>query len=465
MNDPELNESDLYRFDPDSDTEDEAPRKRYKDKTRKKRKKRRITAGRIAAAVIVLFILTYFSMVVYTSNFTMLETEQADSFELNDCIEVEATAVRDEEYITNNKKGIISYTVEDGEKVNAGGVVAKLFASEQDVENFAQYKETENELELLKQMTGSSETLFVDLDTVDAQIKKKLIDYRTMTVQNKLPSAAASKLDLLRLFNERTVVTGGSANFDGRIAELQAQLDSIHVPGDTGSVKSKDSGFFVSLLDGFENSLDYSRAESLTADEVNAAVRKDPPSDAVGKIIKTINWYMLCPVTSEQALTVASGNTVVEVSVPRVMSGTIPATRITVNQSSKVENGLLVLKCDYMDGTLADIRRENITIKTKTYSGLRVSRSAIHDDYVTVQDKNEDGELIGEPHKEKTQGVYVVYGKRLAFVPVHIIYSDNDFVICSDDVNDPELPTGETIALHDTIVVRGKELYDGKIVR
>ena len=462
MTDPELF---VTSFDDDQAYDEETPRRRYKSRNKKRKKRRRITVGRVIAALVILFTLTYFSMVVYTSNFTMLETEQADFYELNDSVEVEATALRSEEYITNTKKGIISYTVEDGEKVNAGGTVAKLFASEQDVESFSEYNEIESELNVLNQMTDDADNLFVNLETVDAQIKKKLIDYRTMTVQNKLPSAAASKLDLLRLFNERTVVTGGSANFDGRIAELQAQLDSISVPGDLGSVKSKNSGFFVSLLDGYENALDYTKAESLTADELNAVVRKDPPSDAVGKIIKTINWYMLCPVSSEQALTVASGNTVVEVSVPRVMSGTIPATVISVNQSSKVENGLLVLKCDYMDGTLANIRRENITIKTYTYSGLRVSRSAIHDDYVTVRDKDENGEPIGEPYKKKAQGVYVVYGKRLAFVPVHIIYSDNDFVICSDDVNDPELPTGETIALHDTIVVRGKELYDGKIVR
>lgn len=450
------------RPEDETDADDEAPRRRYKSK---KKKKRGLTAGRVAAALFALFLLVYISMVIYTSNFTMLETEQADFFELNDSVEVEAVALRNEEYITNSKKGMISYTVDDGEKVNAGGVVAKLFASEQDVESFMQYNEVESELDLLKQMTGSADSLFVNLDTVDAQIKKKILDYRAMTAQNKLPAASASKLELLRLFNERTVVTGGSSNFDARINELQAQLDSIRIPGDLGSVKLKRSGFFVSLLDGYENALDYSRAEALTADDINAMVRKDPPADAVGKVITTINWYMLCPVTSEQAMTVASGNTVVEVSIPRVMSESIPATVIAVNQSSKVSDGLLVLKCDYLDGTLADVRRENITIRTYTYSGLRVSRSAIHDDYVTVQDYGEDGEKIGEPYKKKTQGVYVVYGKRLAFVPVHIIYSDNDFVICSDDLSDPELPTGETIALHDTIVVRGKELYDGKIVR
>ena len=453
---------EIYLDDHDTEQpEEEQPfRRRYK-----KKRKRRISIGRILAALFIMFLLVYASMLIYTSNFTMLETEQADFYELSDSVEAEAVVLRDEEYITNSKKGIISYTADDGEKVNAGGTVARLFSSEQEVEDWQRYNDITQELSLLTQMTSSSDSLFVNLDTVDVQIRNKMTRYKNEVAQNRFNMAEDSKLELLRLFNERTVVTGGSANFDERIAQLQSELDGIRVSDGVGSVKSKKSGFFSSKLDGFENSLDYSRAESLTADDLSNMLEKEPPSDAVGKVIDTINWYLLCPVTSEQALTVASGDHVVEVSVPRVMSGSIPATVIGVNQSSKVENGLLVLKSDYMDGTIADIRRENITIKTYTYSGLRISRSAIHTDTISVQDYDENGNKVGEPHDEEVQGVYVLYGKRLTFVQVHIIYSDNDFVICSDDPSDPELLTGKTIALHDTVVVKGKELYDGKIVR
>ncbi len=442
-------------------------RQRHERRRAKRRKirRRRKLITRIFAGVFALFFLTYFSMLLYTSNFNVMETEQADFYEYSDGLDVEAVALRSEEYITNSKKGIISYTAGDGEKINAGGTVAKLFASEGEVENWQRYNDINSELTLLRGMTGSNDSLFVDLDTVDAQISKKITDFKNETAQNKLTGADKYKLNLLRLFNERTVVTGGSSNFDGRISELQAQLDEIKISEGLGSVKSKRSGFFSSRLDGWENSLDYSKAEQLTADTVNAAVRKDPPSDAVGRVITTINWYLLCPVTGEQALTVSSGDSVVSVSIPRVMSGSIPATVIGVNQSSAVSDGLLVLKSDYMDGTLADIRRENISIKTYTYSGLRISRSAIHDDFIKVQDYNDEGEPIGEPHEEKVQGVYVLYGKRLEFVQVKIIYSDNDFVICSEDTTDPELLNGKTVKLHDTVVVRGKELYDGKIVR
>ncbi|MBQ1390010.1 MAG: hypothetical protein IIY78_10375 [Clostridia bacterium] len=449
------------------ENESEIIRERHERRRAKRRRihKRRKIIRRVLFGVFLLFLMTYFSMVLYTSNFSVMETEQADFFEYNDGLDVEAFAVRSEEYITNSKKGIISYTVDDGEKINAGGSVARLFGSEVEVENWQRYNDINNELTLLRNMTGSNDSLFVDLDTVDVQIQKKITDFKNDTAQNKLTSVNKYKLNLLRLFNERTVVTGGSANFNSRIDELQSQLDEIRLSEGLGRVKSKHSGFFSSRLDGFENSFDYSKAESMKADDVKKAVRKDPPSDAVGRVITTINWYLLCPVTGEQALTIASGDRVVSVSIPRVMSGSIPATVIGVNQSSAVSDGLLVLKSDYMDGTLADIRRENISIKTYTYKGLRISRSAIHDDYISVQDYDEAGNAVGEPHDEKVQGVYVLYGKRLEFVQVKIIYSDNDFVICSDDTTDKELLNGKTIKLHDTVVVRGKELYSGKIVR
>ena len=454
-------DEELFDDIPDEAPEsEEAPfRRRYR-----KKKKRKIPVARILAALFALFLLVYASMLIYTSNFTMLETEQADFYELSDCVEAEAFILRDEEYITNSKKGIISYTLSDGEKVNAGGTVARLFSSEKEVEDWQKYNDVKSELTLLEQMTSTSDSMFVNLDTVDAQIRKRITDYKNETAQNKLNGASA-KLELLRLFNERTVVTGGSANFDERIAQLREELDSIHVSEGVGSVKSKKSGFFGSKLDGFESALDYTKAEKLSADDVKAAVMKEPPSDAVGKIVKTINWYLLCPVTSEQALTIASGDTVVDVSIPRVMSSSIPATVLGVNQSSKTADGLLVMKSDYMDGTIADIRRENITIKTYTYSGLRVSKSAIHEDYINVYDYDGNGNKTGQARKEKVQGVYVVHGKRLQFVQVKIIYSDNDFVICSDDPTDPEILGSNTITLHDTVVVKGKELYDGKIVR
>ena len=450
---------DFIEIQDDEPEEESVSRKRYR------KKKKRLPIGRIIGAAVVLFFLVYFSMLIYTSNFTMIDTEQAEWFEINDYVEANAYAVRSEEYIHNTKKGIIAYVADDGEKINAGGAVAKLFSTEQDVENWQEYNRINNELTLLKQMTNAENNLFVDLDTVDAQIKNDIVTYKNYIQSGRLGSARDSKLDLQQLFNERVVITGGSANFQTRIEELETELKAIDVSKSIGSVKSKSSGIFISELDGFEQSLDFEKAEKLTASEVENMLKKDPPGDAVGKIVTTLNWYLLCPVTSEQALTVAAGDEIVDISIPKVISGTIPGTIISVNQDSKTNDGLMVVKCDYMDSKLAKIREEDITIKTKTYSGIRVSRKAIHEDFISVQDYDEEGNPVGEPHDEKVQGVYVMFGRRLTFKQVNIIYSEKDFVICDTDTDNPDLLNGKTIELYDEVVVQGKELYNGKLIK
>lgn len=452
---------DYIEVQDDSEEEEESlGRKRF----RKKRKKR-IRIGRIFGAVFIVFLLVYISVLIYTSNFTLIETEQADYFEINDYVEAKAYALRSEEYIQNTKNGIIAYVIDDGEKVNAGGTVAKLFASETDVENWQRYNEVNEELTLLRQMTNAQNNLFVDLDTVDAQIRNNIITYKNSICGNRFNLARESKYDLMELFNERIVVTGGSANFQGRIGELESELSEISVSNSIGDVRSKKSGIFISSLDGYEKSLDFTKAEGLMAEDVQNMLKKDPPGDAVGKIVTTLNWYLLCPVTSEQAITVSTGNEIVDVSIPKVISGTIPGTIISVNQGSKTDAGLLVIQCDYMDSTLANIREENITIRTKTYSGIRVSKKAIHEDYITVYDYDEYGDVIGEPHDEKVQGVYVLFGRRLYFKQVNIIYSSKDFVICDTDTSNSALLNGETLSLYDEVVVQGKELYNGKVIK
>ncbi len=449
----------------DEEDEDNDEKQSYKNRRFKKKKKIRFPVGRVFGAIVTLFLLAYVSMLVYTSNFTMTETEQADYFEVNDYVEAKAYAVRSEEYIQNTKDGIIAYVINDGDKVSAGGTVAKLFSNEAEVESWQKYNEISEELTILKQMTNADNGLFVDLDTVDAQIRNDITTFKNSLSGNRFGLARESKYDLLQLFNERTVVTGGSANFQPRIAELENALSGINVSNGIGDVKSKKSGIFVSSLDGFEKSADFSKVEGMMASDVEGFLKKDPPGDAIGKIITTINWYLLCPVTSEQAIMVTMGDSVVDVSIPKVISGTIPGTIISVNQGSKADEGLLVVKCDYMDGTLAGIREENITIKTKTYSGIRVSKKAVHEDYVTVVDHDEEGNVVGEPRKEKVRGVYVMFGRRLYFKQISIVYSAKDFVICDPDPANPELLNGETVALHDSVVVRGKELYDGKIIK
>ena len=57
------------------------------------------------------------------------------------------------------------------------------------------------------------------------------------------------------------------------------------------------------------------------------------------------------------------------------------------------------------------------------------------------------------------RGVYVVNGMQINFVPVEMLYSNDEFIICKKQIE-----TGDTVKLYDQVVVKGKKLYDGKII-
>ena len=62
------------------------------------------------------------------------------------------------------------------------------------------------------------------------------------------------------------------------------------------------------------------------------------------------------------------------------------------------------------------------------------------------------------------QGVYVKYGSEVIFKQVHIIYSDDDYVICSENPDPELLFNGTTITIYDEIIVEGENLYNGKLI-
>jgi hypothetical protein len=145
------------------------------------------------------------------------------------------------------------------------------------------------------------------------------------------------------------------------------------------------------------------------------------------------------------------------------MSENIPSKIYSINQTDRKKDGVLVLSCNYMNNNIADARNENTDITTISYTGLKVSKRAIHEGYVkkTVKDKN--GKMVSK--KKKVQGVYVLHGSELIFKEIVISYSGSDYVLCEENPNEGVLFSNETLQLYDQVVVKGDNLYDGKVIQ
>ena len=140
----------------------------------------------------------------------------------------------------------------------------------------------------------------------------------------------------------------------------------------------------------------------------------------------------------------------------------MPASIYRIHQETPDSDALVILECDYMDEGLIEARQEPVEIGLGTYTGLRISKRAIHDDYVTKTTYDENDNKHTE--KKKVQGVYVLYGSEVQFKQISILYAEDDYVICDTTPDEDELFNGETVSLYDKVILKGDDLYDGKVI-
>ena len=134
-----------------------------------------------------------------------------------------------------------------------------------------------------------------------------------------------------------------------------------------------------------------------------------------------------------------------------------------IEQVKDSDKALLILECNYMSKELSEARNEPIEIGMGTYTGLRVSKKAIHDDYtekITYDDNNNK-----KTETKKVQGVYVLYGSEVQFKEISIVYSGKDYVLCDPTPEDGVLFSDDTISLYDQVILEGDDLYDGKVIK
>lgn len=192
-------------------------------------------------------------------------------------------------------------------------------------------------------------------------------------------------------------------------------------------------------------------------------VKQTKVSDNVaGKVVSGLKWYVACKVTADEATRLSLWDGSATVLFSDASSESIPAVIKRIYQKTKNSDALLILECDYMNPDLAQARQEPIEIGLGTYTGLRISKKAIHDDYVTKTTYDENDNKHTE--QVKVQGVYVLHGSEVRFRQISILYADDDYVICDPDPDSKELVNGTTVELYDRVILEGDDLYDGKVI-
>lgn len=428
-------------------------------------------AGIIA---IVLVLLVYIGYQIFSSTYSQIQTEIASYAEVDETISSTGFVMRDETILSNTTDGVLTYLLEDGDKVSKDGKVAEIYTSASDVSTQKSLETLQEEKDRLQQLSRASEA-FTSPDSLDRQILQRLKSMQTAILEGEYSELDQQREDLLYQLNEWQIVTKKVENFDGRIQSLQQQMDQLQEQHSEsiGSVTSPLAGYFVSSLDGYESEFSADEILSLTSEQVEEKLAAEPsesPQNTIGKVVSSLSWYMVCNISADDMLNLQVGKKGVTLQMPFASTERVPVSVEAINQPDMDSPATVVLRCDYMSSDLANIRKEPIQIHTDSYEGIRVSRKAIHMDTVSRMKTDEQGNKVldenGNPvtEEKEVQGVYVLFGGELVFKEIVPLYTSNTYVICDPFPGEDALFSGSTIQLYDQVVIEGTDLKDGKMV-
>ena len=392
----------------------------------------------LATSAGILLIVYLLYQTVFTS-LSSIKTETAIAYTAEETISAEGYIIRDETIITSDdaKGGVLNYEIADGNRVAKGGKVAGVYKSERDVEIKAQIAELDNQISNLSVVCNMDMSNVTNLDQVDGQIKTGLIDLLDSVDGGDYSSLSAAADEYLTLLNKRLVAIGAETNFSARLATLQSRKAELEAQlGTAIDITSESAGYFVSSIDGYENVLGTDSVKTLTKEQLESIKPEETKAEnVIGKTVDSVDWYIATVLSFEDSLKFTEGQAL-RIRVPLQTATELPVTVEKINRDAASSETVIVFKCGYMNGELSLIRTQPLTIIVSSSEGLYVPNDArrIVDDQM---------------------GVFVKTGNAIKFKPIEVIYNGTGFVICKKD--------GE-LRLYDEVIVKGNDLYDGKIV-
>ncbi len=406
-----------------------------------KNKRFRLNGSRLLTLALVAVFLVYFIHQMI-SVFMPLTTGTAIYYKSFDGINTTGTIIRNETLLTSNASGIKHFVVGDGEKVSKGGVIADIFASQEQAQIKTDLQNLEKQIDSIKEVQGYNNTSATDLTLLNRKIDEALLSLSASCRGGVFSESDSLSQELLKLLNRKKIAIGEETDFSAVLAQLTAKYDSLKTsaPAAQGSIKSTLSGYFVSTADGYENSLTAQNILSLTPEQLQGLKPDAVSGDTVGKIVSDYTWYVACTVPLEKSAAFKVGDTV-KLRTTLKSAGEITSTVAAINLGSG-SDALMVFACQNMNGDLATVRTLPLTIVTGEYEGLRVSNRAVR--------------VVGG----KT-GVYVISGMQAKFVEIDIVHSAGGYTLCKQDENGDKT----ALRLYDEVIEKGRNLYDGKIIR
>lgn len=392
--------------------------------------------------MLVVFLITTIISQIYIHFYNPLRLEAAMMYSVTDSIPFKGVSIRNEQLKQYNGTGIIAYLQEDGSKLAKNSVVAQSYSNRRDISIQKQIDEIAVKIELLKQAEALENTDNSQLESFNNQINIKHSETMEQINSDNYSRIYSLKNDYLTLLCKKMIIRNTVVNYNEKIAALEQEAASLEMQKSASAkdILIDESGYFVSVVDGYENKLNFDTAANLTKAEIENIIKNpvlEVSDKVIGKIIDDYKWQFAAVLDTETTRALFTGATV------NVRIGSSSqAVAVTIKSIERLLDGssIFIFECDRFTSDYVGKRVLQYNLMLDNYSGIRISSNAVR--------FNEEGET----------GVFIQNGAKIEFKKIKIIRTEKDYIIAED--------TGESgyISLYDNVIVSGTNLYEGKIV-
>lgn len=387
------------------------------------------------------FAVFYVFMQIYSVFINPVTTDTVYAYSTISGYDTTGYIVRNETVVTNTVNGSLSFSVEDGGRVAKGGSIAVIYNSEQEADRQVRIEQLDEQIDLLETIQSYNDINATDVPSINNKLHSALISLLDGTQKGDI-SPSDSQATLLEMINRRQIAIGQISDFNALISTLKAERDSLKaaVTAPAGTLDSPESGYVICSVDGYENVISTDGLETLTADALQGIAPTAAAENAVCKIVSDYQWYIACEVPFDESLKIKTGSKVT-LKTGLVSAPELTATVEFINKQSVAESAVVVFSCDTMNNELAATRFLDMTIVYSRFEGLKVDNRAI---------RKIDG----------TTGVYVLTASQVKFVPINVLWTGDNYSIAERQASNSRV-----LRMYDEIIVKGKNLHDGQIIK
>ncbi len=405
--------------------------------------KRKIPWFQITSVVLSIIVISYIVYNAFAYSYSPIDTQRlTEETTIEETIDFKGFALRDEKIIDTSASGTVIPLAHDGKRVANGDDIAVVCQNDDQAAAYTKLESLKHELERYKNINDPDGTQELSADKLNTKISDAyddIMDAVTTGAYDELPDALTAYADKCAT---KQILTDGSIDLSAKLTSLENEIAALTAQNiNYSSVKAPKSGYYINTMDGYESALSYKDALSLTSQQIESALNAEPAAvsgNSLGKIVESYKWYIVGETESQNSSYFKNGARIT-VNFPK--EGVNHVTMLVEKANTQGDKMTVVLSCSLMDETFANMRTEDMQIVTKSHMGYRVPSNVIRFD------------------EDNNTGIYVLRGKIITFIPVEIIYTEDDFAIISSSSSN-----GKSVRLYDEVIIKGKDLEDGKVI-